>query len=524
VGQVWALSLLALGFSACGSLPTQVQRQASTHLNPVPDGALARIAKASLPSADVTGFRLLPLGVYALDALLQLVQRAEHSLDVQYYVIADDATGAQFITGLRDAALRGVRVRLLVDDLYTATTQVRLRALADLPGVEVRLFNPFCCGRGGLVSRFVASPHFHQLNRRMHNKLLVADGVMAVAGGRNIADEYFSRNPIQNFVDMDALMVGAVVPQLETIFDRYWASKPAYPIEALVPAGPAPVGADQPGTAPMGATQEPQARLVIADLPTVDVLGYGPLREELDAGQLGLVYGVAHAYADPPSKVMNENAEDALSDSVTMNVLELVANANTEVVLTSPYLIPGAKGMALIHSLQARGVKQTVLTNSLAANDEPLVHTGYARYRVDMLKAGVDLYELSPTRTARHKRLDLHKLASGSLGHLHSKTLVIDRKTVIIASMNMDPRSANDNTELGVVVDSPALAREMLRIINVSKLQSAYRLRLNPDSGEIEWLSTDAEKELVLTTEPESTWFTRLEAFLLSPLVPEELL
>ena len=516
------LALLACAalLTACGSLPVNVPRTASHHLEPVPDGTLTRIARASLPSADVTGFRLMPLGVYSLDARVQLMLRAEHTLDVQYYVIEDDSTGQLLISGLRDAARRGVRVRLLVDDLYTARTQDWLRALAALPNVEVRLFNPFCCGRNGLLSRFIASPGFSRLNHRMHNKLFIADGVMAVAGGRNIADEYFSRNPVQNFVDLDAFMVGAVVPQLETIFDRYWASEPAYPIQALVPAGPG------------GMEQDPVFREMTAmprmtpplDLPPVDVLGYGPISEELDSGQIGMVYGVATAFADPPDKVMKEDAADAVSTSVTMNVLDLVAKAQSEVVLTSPYLIPGTRGMALINALHARGVKQTVLTNSLAANDEPLVHTGYARYRVGMLKAGVDLYELSPARTVRNKRLDLSMFGSRSLGRLHAKTLIIDRRTVFIGSMNLDPRSASKNTELGVIVDSPALAKEMLRIINISKLQSAYRVRLAADGSGLEWLSADDDNEVVLTGEPESSFLMRLEALILSPLVPEELL
>jgi len=512
--------MLVLGLSACGSLPVQPERIPSTHLDPVPASALARIAKASLPADKLTGFRLMPLGVYSLDARVQLMQRAEHTLDVQYYVIENDSTGQLLISGLRDAALRGVRVRLLVDDLYTAKTQHLLRAMADLPGVQVRLFNPFCCGRDGVLSRFIASPNFTRLNHRMHNKLFLADGVMAIAGGRNMADEYFSRNPAQNFVDLDALMVGAVVPQLESIFDNYWASSAVYPVQAVVPAGADMMSGPQ-ALETLMAMVKAQAPL---NLPPVDVLGYGAINEELDAGQLGLVYGVAHAFADPPSKVMKDMDAEAWSTSVTMSVLDLVAKADSEVVLTSPYFIPGSKGMQLIRALQARGVKQTVLTNSLAANDEPLVHTGYARYRVDMLKAGVDLYELSPARTVRNKRLDLSMFGASSLGRLHAKTLVIDRKTVFIGSMNLDPRSANKNTELGVIVDSPALAKEMLRIINISKLQSAYRLRLNPATGDVEWLGADENHEMVFTEEPESSWLDRAHHFLLSPLVPEELL
>ena len=177
--------------------------------------------------------------------------------------------------------------------------------------------------------------------------------------------------------------------------------------------------------------------------------------------------------------------------------------------------------MEAIEELRSRDVKVTLLTNSLAANDEPLVHGGYARYRERLLGSGVDLYELSPARTTKNKRLGTF---GTSLGRLHAKTAVIDRQKVLLGSVNLDPRSATSNTELGIVIDSPRLARELLRVINISKLESAYRLRLTADRSTIEWLSTDGDGEIVLSYEPESTWTQRLYNTLLSPLVPEDLL
>ena len=211
----------------------------------------------------------------------------------------------------------------------------------------------------------------------------------------------------------------------------------------------------------------------------------------------------------------------ALASSVTMRVWTQLRTADQEVFLTSPYLVPGERGMAAFREIRERGVAVTLLTNSLAANDEPLVHTGYARYRRPMLEAGIDLYELSPARTTRSKRLGLF---GSSLGRLHAKTAVIDRRKMFIGSVNLDPRSANKNTELGIMVDSPQLAREMLRIINISKLESAYRLRLVGDTGAIEWLTMDDEKEVILSAEPESSWFKRVYNHVLGNLVPESLL
>ena len=515
----------ALLLGACGTLPQSVERPRSTALR-ADASALGRIAQASQPSPELSGFRLLPLGAYSLDARLQLADRAEKSLDVQYYVIENDSTGRLLLAKLRDAAARGVRVRLLVDDLYTHNTDSLLRLLAAHANVEVRLFNPFCCARSsGLFGRYAVSlGDFGRLNHRMHNKLFIADGVMAVAGGRNIADEYFMRNAAQNFVDMDAFITGAVVAPLAAIFDAYWNSEEVFPIAALRRAD---VVLRGDAAAETRTPQQRFAELVDAKpmaqmaLPDVDALGYGPIADDLDAGRLGLVWGVARAYADPPDKLRRTERGEAPTDSLSYDALMTLWRAKSELVITSPYLIPGRMGAAAIDSLRRNDVKVTILTNSLAATDEPLVHTGYVRYREAMLKSGVDLYELSPERTRHATRLGMF---GASIGRLHAKTAVVDRRTVFVGSMNLDPRSASQNTELGVFVDSPELASEMLRVINISKLQSAYRLRLGKDGGAIEWLTVDDGREVVLTAEPESTWRVRLQNFLFGWAVPEQLL
>ena len=207
--------LVSVLLSACGTLPTQVDRPFSPAQQPSADSPLVRIAQDSSPAPTLTGFRLMPDGFYSLDARIELARRARDSLDVQYYLIQDDRTGRLLMRNLRDAALRGVRVRLLVDDLYTVGGDPMFRGLAAFPNVEVRLFNPFCCARQSIASKYVASiADFRRLNHRMHNKLFIADGAIAVMGGRNIADEYFARSATSNFVDMDVFVVGPVVRQL----------------------------------------------------------------------------------------------------------------------------------------------------------------------------------------------------------------------------------------------------------------------------------------------------------------------
>jgi cardiolipin synthase C len=514
-----ACALLAgLLLAGCGGLPTRPETPRSNALPASAASPLARIAQASSPDPALTGIRLMPLGAYSLDARIELTLRAKQSLDVQYYLIQNDRTGHLLLRSLRDAAARGVRVRLLVDDLYTFGGDAMFIGLAAFPNVEVRLFNPFCCGRGGLVSKFSASLlDFNRVNRRMHNKLFIADSSMAVAGGRNIADEYFMRNTTENFVDMDAFIVGAVVPQLVSIFDTYWNSPHVFPAASIIATDLDRAQLQRQ----FNALVDEASPMMKVPLPPVDILGYGPISDDLDEGQLGLHWGKAIAFADPPDKVTARTDEEARSMSVTMGVLDLVMAARSEVVLSSPYFIPGVPGVKTFGDLRARGVKVTILTNSLAANDEPLVHTGYARYRVDLLRHGVDLYELSPTRVLLNKRLGL-ALPGASLGRLHAKTAVIDRSVVFIGSMNLDPRSATRNTELGVIVESPEVAREVLRVIHISKLQSAYRLQFGADGQSLEWLTMDDEGEVILTAEPDTSFLFRLQNLLLSPFIPEQ--
>jgi putative cardiolipin synthase len=280
-----ALIAIATVLAGCGSLPTNVGKTDTLALPPHPDSPLVKIAKVSSPSPEQTGVRLLPLGAYSLDTRIQLAQRASTSLDVQYYVLENDPTGRLLMKALRDASMRGVRVRLLVDDLYTTHSDPLLRGLASFPNVEVRLFNPFCCYRsGGVSGRYVASIFdFGRLNHRMHNKLFIADGVMAVAGGRNIADEYFLRSESANFIDMDAFVMGAVVQSMAQIFDRYWNSEVVYPIEAVGE----PLGDKVARANAFDATMAALPPSPPVDPPATDLLGYGPLVEELDSGQLG---------------------------------------------------------------------------------------------------------------------------------------------------------------------------------------------------------------------------------------------
>ena len=546
-----ALVVFAIGVAGCASLPDKVERSPSKAQGAALDTPLGRIAKASTADPEQSGFRLMPTGQFALQARIELARRAQRTLDVQYYQIHDDRTGRYLLRTLRDASERGVRVRVIIDDLYTAGQDPLLLGLDAYPNVEVRLFNPFPAGRKNFLTRFAVNWHeFDRVNRRMHNKLFIADGVMAVAGGRNIADEYFMASAGANFVDLDTFVIGAILPRLSSLFDEYWNSDRVLPIRAIVPTErpdaelrqdfermtsaeavpivrvttmPAEMGGGEvvEVIGSTGGTPEPEVP------PPNDVLGYGPIVDELNAGKVGLIWADAQAYADSPDKVIGRVSTYGLApiddvDSVRYNVIEMMRRARKDVVITSPYLIPGEAGLETFrNSVERYGVKYTLVTNSLAATDEPVVHTGYRRYRPEMLKLGMNLYELSPQKVSRSLRLGRF---STSIGRLHAKSAVVDGERVFIGSMNFDPRSDQHNTEMGLFIQSPQVAQQMLKLVDVIRQQGAYKVVLAPNGKDMIWTTTGPGGREEVVEEPETDLWTRIMLEVLSVIAPEGLL
>lgn len=521
VALVLALATLLAG--GCASLPDHLAGPPSQAIPASVETALGRIAKLSQADPELSGFRLMPSGDAALNARLELARRATRSLDVQYYHIENDATGRYFLRTLRDAAVRGVRVRLLLDDLYTAGEDPLLLGLAATPNLELRLFNPFPVRHERLAWRFAASLlRFDRVHRRMHNKLFIADGAMAVAGGRNIGGRYFTQSTGENFIDLDTFVAGALLPRLGQLFDQYWNSPYVVPIERVATSDLSPEALQRqfeemtsPATTPAPRRPAPN-----------DLLGYGPIVDDLDAGQLRLTWSTAEAYADSPERVIGKTASyggvpllDV--DSVRYNVIESMRRARVDVTITSPYLIPGEAGLEVMRQARARGVALSIVTNSLSATDEPLVHTAYRRYRLDMLKMGVDLHELSSHRTRRSVRLGLF---GSAIGRLHAKTAVIDRQTLFVGSMNFDPRSDSVNTEIGLFIQSPELAQQVLKLVELVKQQGAWRLQLADGGARLEWQSNDPDGMLLRHQEPDSGFWERFLLELLAPLTPESIL
>lgn len=518
------LLLVTSLFAACASLPSTVPRESSFALPRADVGPLAERVRAALPDPYSSGFQLLPTPEFALDARIAISRHARQSLDLQYYEIHDDATGRYLLRQVVDAARGGVRVRLLLDDLHTSGEDRFLLAIAAHPNIQVRLFNPFPYGRSSLYTRYAASlMDFGRLNHRMHNKLFIADGIAAVVGGRNIGDEYFLRDKGANFIDLDAFAAGQIVTRLGALFDEYWNSPYSYPLLSIL-------GSDR-DPAPLidwfDDVTSPSALPLPTPAPNTDLLGHVPVSVELEQGPLRLALAHADAFADSPQKVRRSRVEPWLEsseelDSVLYNVRRQVRQALQEVSETTPYLVPGAEGMQSMRILRERGVRFSIVTNSLAATDEVAVFTAYRHYRRPMLELGVELYEISPSRV-QHSGVHFGKFGD-SIGRLHAKCAVIDRRTVFIGSMNFDPRSDKHNTELGLFIYSSELSQELLKLMDVVKAEGSYRLQLASDgSGRIEWVSTGKDGQ-VLSAEPESTPSRILLLDLLTPFTPEDLL
>jgi cardiolipin synthase C len=501
-GAMQSMAIVALLLSGCASLPRHVDKPRSEALSNPQTTTLGRLIAAEETNKNLSGIRLLTSGEEALADLIALADHAECTLDIQYYLIDDDQSAHLLLRHVRSAADRGVRVRLLVDDLHTAGEDQRFIKLGEHANVEVRVFNPFPGGRFSTWTRFVASANdMRRINHRMHNKLFVADNVLAITGGRNIGDQYFTRDQHNNFIDLDVVAAGAIVPQLSASFDAFWNSPYAYPIASVA----APSGTE-PAASPPADDGTP--------------LNANWLERELQSGVVHLTWVPAIVLADRPAKISSETAPDD-EFTIAKDTGALMRSAQQELIVISPYFVPGKEGVATFAKLVERGVRIRILTNSLASTDSPLVHHGYSHYRVALLKLGVELSEVRPK--LGQKRARFHPFR-GSNASLHAKALVIDQKTVFIGSMNMDSRSANINSELGLEIRSAEIARQVTSLLEDISADGSYRLRLVDHDKKIEWSSGDPGSEKTWYNDPETTEMQRLTIKMLGPVAPEELL
>ena len=502
------LLVLTLLLSACQILPDLSRRSVSTHLD-LP--ASPQLQNALLPAESAPASGKLS-DIYLLDdphnafvARAALIQSAQKTLDIQYYIWKNDISGKLMIQMLRQAAQRGVRVRLLLDDNNTPGLDNLLALLNQEPNIEVRLFNPFA-NRNFRALGYLTD--FPRLNRRMHNKTLTADNQATILGGRNIGDEYFNVTTDTGFADLDILAVGPLVGEVSTDFDRYWASGSSYPFEWIVLQADAAKGLQE--------LEQGQSdnQAVLASYRRE--LQNSDLFSDIRANRIPWIRAPAHLISDDPAKGLarDKNKPDIIS---LMN--EALQSPQHEVYIVSPYFVPTEQGLRALSLLSQRGVRITVLTNSLQATDVAAVHSGYARYRRDLLKSGIKLYELKATQAV--PKVKDRGLTGSSATSLHAKTFVVDRERVFIGSLNLDPRSARLNTEMGVVIESVPLATAMQTSLEETVPQYAYAVTLDQQQR-LQW--QDPESGSLSRKEPQAGFWKRVAAKLLSFLPIEGLL
>ena len=501
-GTLPAIAVLLLLISGCVGLPRHVVKIHSEALPDPESTSLGRVVAAEEGAKNLSGIRLLTSGEEALADLIALADHAERTLDIQYYIIHQDDSARLLLHHLRLAADRGVRVRVLVDDLNTAGEDRRFMHLGQHANVEVRVFNPFPGGRSKIWTRLLASVNdIPRINHRMHNKLFVADNALAVTGGRNIGDQYFTRDEHSNFIDLDVVAAGAIVPELSASFDAFWNSKYAYPIASVA----APVSAEPPPPRPSESSAAASANW---------------LEHELESGSVHLTWVPATVLADRPAKIASD-ASSGEEVNIANNIAALMRSAKQELIVISAYFVPGKDGVAMMRDLVSQGVHIRILTNSLASTDSPLVHTGYSRYRAALLKLGVELSEVRPK--LGQKRARFHPFR-GSSASLHAKALVIDQKMVFIGSLNMDARSARTNSELGLVIRSADIAHQVTNLLDDISADGSYKLRLVDHTNRIEWTSGEPGSEKTWYNDPETTRMQRFTLKILGPFAHEELL
>jgi phosphatidylserine/phosphatidylglycerophosphate/cardiolipin synthase-like enzyme len=545
--------MLATWAVGCAGLPANVERKASLAFHAPDETVLGQLVTARRQQAAAradSAFRLLDSVEVAFSSRLALIQGAQRSLDLQYYAVHADASTEVLLQGLRDAARRGVRVRLLLDDFNTVGADAQVLRLAFEPNVEIRLFNPLNGSRSSMLGRIIGSLHdVDRIQKRMHNKLFIADNALGITGGRNLGDAYFGGTETSYFVDLDVLAAGRVVRDMSASFDRYWNNDLAYPMQALVKPGELDALRQPPEQAPAaqadGGRGSQMVRPVVAApaptpgqvLPGVTAtLVVAAERQPMDLKRVALTWAPAALMVDKPGKIGPDDDEVDAGDTVVDGLLDLMGKARQEVLIISPYFVPGAEMMKVFSQARARGVRVRVLTNSLASNDAPAAHAGYARYRKALVAMGVELHEMraSPGGAASGSGLGSGlggwgsgPAAGGSKGaasraSLHSKAVIIDRRLSIIGSMNLDLRSQLQNSEVALVIRSAALATQASRLVEATIGQNAYRLE--QEGTQLLWRAPSGAPFPDERSEPEAGMRLRLLVRLLGPFAPEEML
>lgn len=495
-GTTVALLLLA----GCASIDFDYPRTESFHLTDTADTYLGRQIQpvAVTQQEGYSGFYPMSDGIDALASRLLLAARAEKSIDVQYYLIKDDIVGRAFILSLLRAADRGVRVRLLLDDMFTTGYDLGMAALDSHPNFEIRIYNPFHRGAAGKAKSAITG--FGRINRRMHNKSFTVDNQVTLIGGRNIADEYFGAREDAKFGDLDVLGIGPVVQDVSDMFDIYWNHPTALPVPAFVkeledPESKLNALRDRLEGSNKEVRESKYAAAVLAK-----ITDYVSSDEDL------FRWAPYQLVVDSPDKGIKKKAAEAAS--ITTPLIESLRSAEKELIVISPYFVPLKGGIEGLSEIQKSGVNVIIITNSLAANNQFTVHGGYAPARKPLLQAGVQIYEARPDADVKGTEF---VNSSGAKATLHTKAFIVDDKEVFIGSFNFDPRSAYLNTELGVIIRDPEMAAVYEGLIKAALKDQAYEVFLN-EKGKVRWRGYEDGQEVIYDKEPQTTWGQRFAA------------
>ena len=509
-GVLTVLPLLA----HCAAAPRLEGVESSQALAPGDTTQLDRVINAGLgDEPGVSAVRLLAQNAMAFGYRAATAASSGRSLDVQYYIWHYDLTGKLIAAEIMRAAERGVRVRVLVDDI-DARAKHDLFVVADMhPNIDVRIFNPFYSRSGWLGQLTEMLIRGRRLNRRMHNKAWIVDNRVAIVGGRNIGDEYFGASDHSNFADLDLVLAGPIVDEISASFDDYWNNPNAVPVDRFERKRPPPEALTQL------VADAKEFRRTAGDNPYIATLQDLQKRTAMLAAQPPpLKVRDVELLVDDPAKVGVESENGEMS-RVLAGLEAVMQKAKEEVLIVSGYFVPGEEGTRRLVELEQRGVRVAVHTNSLAATDVAAVHTGYMRYRRDLLRGGVELFETK--RSADSAAGRRHISVTGSSGaSLHTKAVIIDSRWVYIGSMNVDPRSANLNTEMGVMVESTALAGQVHAQFERSiSPELSYRVVL--EDGKLVWYDRVGDKDRRTEKEPDASLWRRMGVNLLR-IVPIE--
>ena len=500
----------------CATLPKDFERPVSYAYTDTDDTYLGKARKDEiLAHPGQSGFYLLGNDLDAFVARGLMVSKAERSIDAQYYLYHNDLVGSLFSDQLIKAADRGVRVRLLVDDMGLKGRDLGVAVMDTHPNIEIRIFNPFSRNTFW-YPQFVT--RFSSIIRRMHNKSLTVDNQVTILGGRNIGNEYFDADPNLRFLDLDVLVIGKVVKEVSASFDLYWNSEPAYPVSVLIKKSPTSEEIEQKFQWLNEYVKQQSDSAYIQSLRNSD------LANKIRRNQVEFHWGEAEVIYDQPEKILHD--VDRTEYHLAPKIAPHFRGVQEELIIFSPYFVPGESGMALLTQLIKRGVRVRILTNSTASNDLPYVHAGYSKYRKGLLRAGVELYEMDKKLTSS-QRIDKKGGVDSSKTSLHAKSFLFDRKKVFIGSLNLDPRAIRNNTEIGVIFSSKEIANEMGEWLDQHIEQVAFRLELNKGTDGTErilWHGYDNDRPVVLSVDPHTSFWRRFGNSLMGLFAIESLL